>query len=443
MTSFESAQNPASVSATHVPSGGVHRVVIVGGGFGGLNAALGLRSALRHRRCTVTLIDRTNHTLFQPLLYQVATAALDDTTIAVPLRSMLARMPGATVLMATVSGVDRENRRVLLENGEPVPFDTLILATGAVYSWFGHDDWVRRAPALKSAADALAVRDRLLLAFERAEREPDPEARRRLLTFVVIGAGPTGVELAGAISELAHTTLKRDFRHIDPQHSRIVLCDAGDRVLATFPRRLSDYAARRLRTMGVELHLGAGVSTLDEAGVQAGNERIDADCVFWAAGTQATPVARWLGVDGNKRGLVPVKPDCSLPADPSIFVIGDASSLDDAKGRPLPGLGSVAKQQGAYVAEVIDARLSGQPTPPPFRYKDWGQLAMIGGSTAVANFGWIKLTGRPAWFLWSAVHLMLLISTRNRLVTYIQWVAAWLTYARGARIITGKPGPRP
>ncbi|MCQ8277601.1 NAD(P)/FAD-dependent oxidoreductase [Acetobacteraceae bacterium KSS8] len=438
--------NPISASPSTSTSGMaqdiLHRVVIVGGGFGGLNAALGLKSAMREKRCSVTLIDRTNHTLFQPLLYQVATAALDDTTIAVPLRSMLARTPGAYVLMATVRGIDRDRRRVLLEDGDPVPFDTLILATGAVYSWFGHDDWVERAPALKSAADAVALRDRLLLAFERAEREPDPAARRRLLTFVVIGAGPTGVELAGAISELAHTTLKRDFRHIDPQHARIVLCDAGPRVLASFPEQLSAYAAKRLQAMGIELHLGAGVTALDATGVQAGDRRIDADCIFWAAGTQATPVARWLGVDGNKRGLVPVNPDCSLPGDASIFVIGDASALNDEKGKPLPGLGSVAKQQGAHVARVISGRLAGRPASRPFRYKDWGQLAMIGGSSAVADFGWIRLTGRVAWFVWSAVHLMLLISTRNRLVTYIQWVAAWLTYARGARIITGEPGPR-
>ena len=409
--------------------------MIVGGGFGGLNAA----QVLAGTGCAVTVIDRTNHTMFQPLLYQVATAALSATSIAVPIRSVFRRAANVSVLMAEVTGVDRQNRSVILDGHPPVAFDTLVLATGSVYSWFGHDDWAARAPALKSAADALSLRSRLLDAFERAEAEDDPAEVRRLLTFVVVGAGATGVEMAGSIAELARNTLSRDFRHIQPSTARIVLCDAGDRVLASFPQRLSDYAARRLRRIGVELRLDAGVKALDDRGVLAGNERIDAAFVFWAAGTAATPVARWLGIDGGRRGLVAVQPDCSLPGQPGIFVIGDAATLDGPDGKPLPGLGSVAKQQGKHVGRVIAARLAGHPSPGPFRYTDWGQLAVIGRSAAVADFGRIRLTGLLAWLVWSAVHLLLLVSAQNRVTVYVNWVSAWLTYGRGARVITQPP----
>ena len=412
-----------------------HRVVIVGGGFGGLNAA----RVLAGTGCDVTVIDRTNHTLFQPLLYQVATAALSATSIAVPIRSVFRRAANVSVLMAEVTGIDRHDRSVILAGHPPVAFDTLVLATGSVYSWFGHDDWAARAPALKSAADALSLRSRLLDAFERAEAENDPAEVRRLLTFVVVGAGATGVEMAGSIAELARNTLARDFRHIQPSAARIVLCDAGDRVLASFPQALSDYAVRRLRRIGVELRLDAGVKALDHRGVLAGNERIDAAFVFWAAGTVATPVARWLGIDGGKRGLVTVEPDCSLPGQPGIFVIGDAAALDGPNGTPLPGLGSVAKQQGRHVGRVIAARLAGRPSPGPFHYTDWGQLAVIGRSAAVADFGRIRLTGLPAWLVWSAVHLLLLVSAQNRVAVYVNWVSAWLTYGRGARVITQPP----
>ncbi len=426
----------ATIGATRsVPI--AHRVVIVGGGFGGLNAA----KILAGTGCAVTLIDRTNHTLFQPLLYQVATAALSATSIAVPIRSVFRRSRNVSVLMAEVTGVDRRNRTVALQGHTPVPYDTLVLATGSVYSWFGHDDWAARAPALKSAADALSLRARLLDAFARAEPENDPAAVRPLLTFVVVGAGPTGVEMAGSIAELAHTTLARDFRRIRPSTARIVLCDAGDRVLASFPRRLSDYAVRRLGRIGVELRLGAGVKALDRQGVLAGDERIVAAFVFWAAGTAATPVARWLGIAGDRRGLVAVEPDCSLPGHPEIFVVGDAAALDGPDNKPLPGLGSVAKQQGRHVGRVIAARLRGRPSPGPFRYTDWGQLAVIGRSSAVADFGRIRLTGLPAWLVWSAVHLLLLVSAQNRIAVYVNWVSAWLTYSRGARVITVPPPP--
>ncbi len=425
------------VALGNVPtrSGQPHRVVIVGGGFGGLNAA----RVLAGTGCAVTIVDRTNHTLFQPLLYQVATAALSATSIAVPIRSVFRRAANVSVLMAEVTGVDRHNRNVVLAGHPPVPYDTLVLATGSVYSWFGHDDWASRAPALKSAADALSLRSRLLDAFERAEGEDDPAEVRRLLTFVVVGAGATGVEMAGSIAELARNTLARDFRHIQPSTARIVLCDAGDRVLASFPRALSDYAARRLQRIGVELRLDAGVKALDDRGVLAGNERIDAAFVFWAAGTAATPVARWLGIAGGRRGLVAVEPDCSLPGQPEIFVIGDAAALDGSDNKPLPGLGSVAKQQGKHVGRVIAARLAGRPSPGPFRYTDWGQLAVIGRSAAVADFGRIRLTGLLAWLVWSAVHLLLLVSAQNRVAVYVNWVSAWLTYGRGARVITEPP----
>ncbi len=425
------------VASGDVPThpGQPHRVVIVGGGFGGLNAA----RVLAGTGCAVTIVDRTNHTLFQPLLYQVATAALSATSIAMPIRSVFRHAANVSVLMAEVTGVDRQNRNVVLAGHPPVPYDTLVLATGSVYSWFGHDDWASRAPALKSAADALSLRSRLLDAFERAEAENDPAEVRRLLTFVVVGAGATGVEMAGSIAELARNTLARDFRHIQPSTARVVLCDAGDRVLASFPRALSDYAARRLQRIGVELRLDAGVKALDDRGVLAGNERIDAAFVFWAAGTAATPVARWLGIAGGRRGLVAVELDCSLPGQPEIFVIGDAAALDGPDNKPLPGLGSVAKQQGKHVGRVIAARLAGRPSPGPFRYTDWGQLAVIGRSAAVADFGRIRLTGLLAWLVWSAVHLLLLVSAQNRVAVYVNWVSAWLTYGRGARVITEPP----
>ncbi|WP_419728203.1 NAD(P)/FAD-dependent oxidoreductase [Lichenicola sp.] len=427
-------------------SPGTHKVVIVGGGFGGLAAAQAIvRRKTADRSIHVTLIDRNNHNLFQPLLYQVATAALGSNDIALPIRAVFRNRRGVEIMMADVTGIDRGRRMVELAGLAPVAYDTLVLATGSIYSWFGHDDWVARAPALKTLDDALGLRNRLLDAFERAELCDDPAETRRLLTFVVVGAGPTGVEMAGAIAELAHTTLDRDFRRIRPSTSRIVLCDAGPHVLAAFPRRLSDYAARRLQSLGIELRLGAGVEAIDAGGVTAGGERIEAECVFWAAGTEATPVAKWLGVEAGHHGLVAVQPDCSLPGDPAIFVIGDAASLAGPDGRPLPGLGAVAKQQGTYVGRLIAERLRtaggrGSAAPAkPFRYRNWGQLAMVGGSSAVADFGWLRLTGFAAWLVWSAVHLMLLVSARSRVVVYVNWVWAWLTYSRGARVITRLP----
>ena len=410
--------------------------MIVGGGFGGINAA----RALADTDAEIVLIDRTNHNLFQPLLYQVATAALSGNDIALPIRSIFRRQQNVTVVMDTLTGIDRRARTVTLQSSDALAYDTLILATGSVYSWFGQDDWQRHSTALKTLADAQTLRRQLLGAFEQAERARDPDAVRALLTFVVIGAGPTGVELAGAIAELSRLTLARDFRHIQPRDARIVLCDAGPRVLAAFPKGLSAYAARRLASLGIEVRLNTPVEAVRAGSVAAGGETIAAASVFWAAGTEATPVAAWLGVPAERGGLVAVEPDCSLTGAPEIFVIGDASRLRGRGGKPLPALGSVAKQQGAFVGGLIAARLAGKPTPARgFRYRNYGQLAMIGRSSAVADFGWIRLRGFPAWVIWSAVHLLLLVSARNRVVVYVNWVWAWLTYARGARVITETP----
>lgn len=411
----------------------LHRIVIVGGGFGGMNAARALHGA----DAEIVLVDRTNHNLFQPLLYQVGTAALSGNDIALPIRSIFRRQRNVTVVMDELTGVDRNKRRLALASGNELFYDTLVLATGSVYSWFGHNDWKQHSTALKTLDEADLLRNRLLDAFERAEIASDPDEIARLLTFVVIGGGPTGVELSGAIAELSRHTLSRDFRRIHAPDARIILCDAGPRVLAQFPQRLSDYAARRLQTLGIELRLSCEVGAVDAEGVEAGGERIASATVFWAAGTEATPVAHWLDVRPAKHGLVEVEPDCTLPGHPEIFVIGDAAACTGADGKPLPGLGSVAKQQGHYVGRVIKARLAGRaPSGGSFRYRDYGQLAMIGSSSAVADFGSIRLTGFTAWVVWSAVHLLLLVSARNRVVVYINWVWAWLTYSRGARVIT-------
>ncbi len=409
-----------------------HRVVIVGAGFGGMNAA----RALHRADAEIVLVDRTNHNLFQPLLYQVGTAALSGNDIALPIRSIFRRQRNVTVAMDELTGIDRDRREVSLASGNTLSYDTLVLATGSVYSWFGHDDWKRHSIALKTLDEADLLRNRLLDAFERAEIATDPDEIARLMTFVVIGAGPTGVELAGTVAALSRPTLARDFRRIHAPDARIILCDAGPRVLAQFPQTLSDYAARRLQSLGIELRLSCQVGAVDAGGVEAGGERIAAATVFWAAGTAATPVARWLDVKAAKHGLVEVGPDCTLPGHPEIFIVGDAASCNGADGKPLPGLGSVAKQQGHFVGRTIAARLSGGRAPGDFRYRNYGQLAMIGSSSAVADFGWIRLTGFAAWVVWSAVHLLLLVSARNRVVVYINWVWAWLTYGRGARVIT-------
>lgn len=409
------------------------RIVIVGAGFGGMAAARGLKGA----DADITLVDRTNHHLFQPLLYQVATAALSPADIATASRALLRRSPHTSVLMAEVTGVDTQARAVHLAGGPSLPFDYLILATGAAYSFFGNDAWAEHARVLKSLDDALAIRERLLGAFEWAEECGDPALARRLLTFVVIGAGPTGVELAGTIAELARSTLARDFKHIDPRSARVILCEAGGRVLSAFQPRLSDYAARALRDLGVEVRLGEAVKAIDADGLVVGEERIETGNILWCAGTQARPAAKWLEADAARNGGVKVAADCSVPGHENVFAIGDVASFDGGSGRPLPGLAPVAKQQGQYVARLIRARLAGRPAPGPFRYRDYGTMAIIGRSRAIAEFGSFRLTGFLAWLAWSMVHLMLLVDFRSRLTVYVNWSWAWFTYGRGARLLYG------
>ena len=408
------------------------RIVIVGAGFGGMAVV----KSLKHASADVTVIDRTNHHLFQPLLYQVATAALSPADIASAIRALLRRQKNVTVAMGEVSGVDLENNWVRVMNGPHLPFDYLVLATGASYSFFGKDHWAADAPVLKTLADALAIRERLLGAFEWAESRADVCETNRALTFIIVGGGPTGVELAGTIAELAGSTLARDFRRIDPASARIILFEAGPRLLSAFPDNLSRYARTALEGLGVEVRTGTPVEEIDSEGLTTGSERIESTNVFWCAGTAARPVAEWLGATAARNGAVQVGGDCSIPDHPNIFAIGDVSSFDVGGGKTLPGLAPVAKQQGAYVGRLLKRRIEGRPEPDPFRYRDFGTMAVIGRSRAVADFGWLRLTGFPAWLTWSLVHLMLLVDFRSRLMVYINWSWAWFTYGRGARLVT-------
>ncbi len=408
------------------------RIVVIGAGFGGLSVARGLNLA----PAFVTVIDKTNHNLFQPLLYQVATAALAPSDIAVPVRGLFTDMPRIGTLMGEVTGVDTAAKRVHVKGVPDVPYDYLVVGTGSVYSWFGHDEWAEHAHVLKTLDQALALRSSLLAAFEWAESRTDPEEIRRLLTFVVVGGGPTGVEMAGAIAELAHSTLARDFRRIQPSWARIVLCEGGPNLLAGFPQHLSDYARKHLEDLGVEVKTGAQVETVDRDGVVAGGERIFSANVLWAAGTAATPVADWVGVEKGRGNAVKIDEHCGVPGHPDIYAVGDCTYMENGAGHRLPGVAPVAKQQGAHVAKVLMARLVGEPLPAPFRYDDQGQMAMVGRSAAIADLGRIKVTGVVGWLLWSVVHLFFLIGARNRVTVYLNWVWAWLTYGRGARLIT-------
>ena len=412
------------------------KVVVIGAGFGGLSAARGLRRAA----VDVILIDRNNHHLFQPLLYQVATGALAASDIASPIRSLLARQHNVEVLMGEVTGIDLASRTVALRDTAAVPYDYLVLATGVTTSWYGHADWAAHSVGLKSLKDAEALRLRLLGAFERAESRADPEEIRRLMTFVVVGGGPTGIELAGSIRELARHTLEREFRRIRPDQARVVMFEGAPIVLAGFPDKLRAYAQEKLQRLGVEIHTGVEVQQVDADGVVAGGQRISTANVFWCAGMAATPAAAWLGAATGGHGTVQVASDCSIPAYPEIFAIGDVASFVGPDGKPLPGVAPVAKQQGHYVARLIDARVSGATTPGAFRYQNQGSLAIIGRSSAVANFPRLKFTGVTAWLLWSCVHLLLLNGLRNRVVVYIQWISAWLFNSRGALLMTGPDG---
>ncbi|MBV9686639.1 MAG: NAD(P)/FAD-dependent oxidoreductase, partial [Alphaproteobacteria bacterium] len=402
-------------SGTPAGRGELPRVIVAGAGFGGLAAARELARA----PVQVTVIDRHNYHLFQPLLYQVATAALSPADIAEPIRVVLRRQQNATVLLDEILGIDTGARRVELRFGVAREYDYLVLATGSQYTYFGHNDWPRLAPGLKSIDDATLIRRRMLLAFEEAETISDPVIRQRLLTFVLVGAGPTGVEMAGALAELAHSTLSRDFRHINPGTAHILLVEAGPRVLSGFPERLAAFARYSLERMGVEVVLDTPIEAIDQNGVVARGRRIEAANVIWCAGVEASPVAQWLGLPAGKGGRVRVAPDLSMPGHPELFVIGDAALVVGPKGEPLPGLAPVAKQQGQYVGALIARRALGEPAPQPFRYRDEGALATIGRHSAIADLGWIRLTGFAAWVLWGVVHIFFLIGFRNRMAVFL------------------------
>ena len=414
----------------------VPHVVVIGGGFGGLSATRGLASA----RVRQTLVDRTNHHLFQPLLYQVAMAGLSPAEIAYPIRSILRRQKNATVLLAEVTGADLASRRVQLGD-DALAYDYLVVASGARTGYVGHDDWAAAAPGLKCLRDAVTIREKVLLAFERAERETDPRRRRSLLTFVVIGGGPTGVELAGAIAELARFALSRDFRVIRPDAARVILIEAGPRILSTFPERLSDRAVRQLEGLGVTVWREARVTKIDTAGVELGDERIEADTVIWAAGVEATRLTRSLGAPLDRAGRVLVEPDLSIPGHPEAFVVGDAAAFLHQGGKPLPGVAPTAAQQGRFVAKAIRATLAGRPGGK-FHYVDKGNLATIGRSRAVADFGRLRLSGLLAWMAWLAIHIFFLIGFRNRFVVLFQWFWSYVSYQRGTRLIVAR-GFRP
>lgn len=420
----------ACESATAAPHG-KPRVVIIGAGFGGLTAA----KALAKAPVQVTLIDRRNHHLFQPLLYQVATAGLAPTQIATPIRAIVRRQRNTDVALGHVDGIDLQRREVRL-GARRVGFDYLIVATGARHAYFGNDEWEPYAPGLKTLEDATAQRRRILLSFERAELETDPEERARLTTFVVIGGGPTGAETAGAIAELAKKALVCDYRRINPRAARIVLVEAAPRILGAFPESLSEHARAALDKLGVETRLGVAVTKIDPRGVTLGGERIESRCVIWAAGVQSSPAAKWLKATADRAGRVLVGPDLRLPGREDVFVIGDCAALNGANGRPLPGVAPVAKQQGVYAAKAILSALAGRTTKP-FRYIDFGDLATIGRKAAIADFGGFHLRGFVGWLVWSAAHIYFLIGFRNRIAVTLDWLWSYLTFERGARLITG------
>ena len=422
-----------------------HRVVIIGGGFGGLYAA----RALRHVRVSMTLLDRRNFHLFQPLLYQVATGALSPSDIAAPLRVLLRKQQNAQVLLADAVDLDEASRQVILDAGA-VPYDTLVVAAGMHNHYFGHDVWEPIAPGLKSLEDATRIRHKILYAFEAAEREPDPERRRQWLTFVIVGAGPTGVELAGALAEIANDTLRHDFRSIQPRDSRILLLDAAPRVLTAYPETLSTAAERQLIRLGVRVLASVRVTSIDSDGVtfttaSGGTDRIDAHTVLWAAGVAPSLwgqiLAKRAGAELDRGGRVKVNPDLTVPGHPEIFVLGDLAHAEQ-DGVPLPGVAPVAIQQGHYAASVIAARVAGSAPPKPFRYWDKGQLAVIGRNAGVGIIGGVQLKGWVAWFAWLFIHLMYLAEAFNRVVVFVRWGYEYLTFDRGARLITGDSPPQ-
>jgi NADH:quinone reductase (non-electrogenic) len=412
----------------------IPHVVIVGGGFGGLAAAKALRNTPAH----ITLIDRSNHHLFQPLLYQVATSALAPGQIGSPIRNILRKQSNTTVILGEVTGLDREKKCIFVDGADrsrvPVSYDFLVLSTGVTHSYFGHDEFAAHAPGLKTLADGVAIRNKVLQTFEQAEAEEDPSHHRDLLTFVLVGAGPTGVEMAGAIAILIRTSLKSEFRRIDPTAARIVLLDMAPRVLGTFSEKLSAAARRRLEDLGVEVRLGHAVDQIDADGVVVAGERIFSKTVIWTAGVAPSPAGKWLGTATDRAGRVRIQSDLSVPDHPEIFVIGDTASLDQ-DGHPLPGVAQVAIQQGRHAGKFIHRRITGQPAPPSFRYFDKGNMAVVGKGFAVLQSGGFQMSGFAAWLAWAGVHLQFLAQSSLRVSVFVQWVWTYLTGQRGSRLI--------
>jgi NADH dehydrogenase len=415
------------------------QIVIVGGGFGGLAAA----KALRNTSVDIILIDRTNHHVFQPLLYQVATSVLSPSQIGSPIRGILRNQENTTVILGEVIGVDKDQKRVFVNDadrqGVPIAYDYLILATGATHSYFGHNEFEKYAPGLKSLADAVAIRNKILQAFEVAEAEEDPSRHRDLLTFVLVGAGPTGVELASAIAVLVHSTLKSEFRRIDPASARIVLVDIAPRVLGTFSEDLSEAAKKRLEKLGVEVRLGHSVDQIDADGIVVAGERILSKTVIWTAGVSPSPAGKWLGAEADRAGRVRVQKDLTVPGHAEILVVGDTASLDQ-NGKPLPGVAQVAIQQGRYAGKLIHSRVIGDRTPGPFSYFDKGNMAVVGKGFAVLQTGKLHVSGVVAWLAWAAVHLQFLATSSLRLSVFLQWVWTYLTSQRGSRLIVNHHG---
>ena len=420
----------------------IPRVVIVGAGFGGLAVA----KALRKVRADIIVIDRTNHHLFQPLLYQVATSVLAPSQIGFPIRGILRKQKNTTVFLGEVTRVDKDQKCVTVSDADrknvPVSYDYLVLATGATHSYFGRNEFEQFAPGLKSLADAVATRNKILQAFELAEAEEDPSRHRDLLTFVLVGAGPTGVELAGALAILVRTTLKSNFRRIDPASARVVLIDKGPRVLGTFSEHLSQAAKQRLESLGVEVRLGQGVDQIDGDGVVVAGERIASKTVIWTAGVAPSPAGKWLNVETDRAGRVRIQQDLTVPGHPEILVVGDTAEFEQ-DGKPLPGVAQVAMQQGRYAGKVIRSRITGNKQPAPFRYFDKGNMAVVGKGFAVLQSGKIQTSGLGAWLIWAFVHLQFLATTGLRISVFMQWMWTYLTRQRGSRIIVNHHAPAP
>jgi len=418
------------ITRTLRSTGDPHHVVIVGAGFAGLSLAQGLGST----PFRVTVIDRRNYHLFQPLLYQVATADLSPGEIAQPIRRILGRHRNITVLLGEVDHIDTEQREISV-NGTPLTYDTVVLAAGATHGYFGHPEWARFAPGLKTLEDARRIRGQILMAFEKAEMEQDPAERERLMTFAIIGGGPTGVEMAGAIAGLARQALVRDFRHIDPTKARILLIEAAPRILGAFPDDLSSYAEAALKRLGVTILTGSPVENVNVRGVTVGGELIPTSCIIWAAGVKASPAGEWLHAGTDRAGRVAVNPDLSVPGLDNVYVLGDLALAPGEDGKPLPGLAQVAHQQGRYLAKTLKARILRNETPPPFRFHSRGNLAVIGRNSAVVHWDSLKLKGFIAWLVWGIAHVYLLVGFQNRFLVTMRWLWAYLTFQKGARLI--------